>query len=133
MMCGATVVVFVMLVYTQLRITTARIKKISTAMATYKINHENGLFVDIRASKDFSKGHIAGSENVSAAEIKQGKVQRIGSAKDRPVIIVGRDKFDSECFHSARLLKKQGFKKVFTLDGGITQWSTENLPLSFRN
>lgn len=133
MLCGATIVVFVMLVYMQLRITTARIKKLSTGMATYKINHENGLFVDIRSARDFSKGHIAGSENVTAAEIKQGKIQRIDKDKGRPVIVVGRDKFDSDCFHSARLLKKQGFSKVFTLDGGITQWSTENLPLSFKN
>lgn len=37
---------------------------------------------------------------------------------------------DSDCFNGAVSLKKQGYTKVFTLEGGITQWSMDNLPLS---
>ncbi|MCR5536450.1 MAG: rhodanese-like domain-containing protein [Succinivibrio sp.] len=129
-LCGMWVVCLVMILYMQLKIMLANVKKLTTAGATMLVNHEEGLFVDVRAGANFEQSHIANSLNISAADIKAGKTQRIESAKDKPIILVGRDKMDSEAFNSARILKQQGFTKVFTLDGGIMQWANENLPLS---
>ena len=94
---------------------------------------ENGVYVDVRANNLFSQGHIAGSVNITLQDIKSGKLNRIDSYKDKPVILVGKDKMDSDCFNGAVSLKKQGYTKVFTLEGGITQWSMDNLPLSNKN
>lgn len=96
------------------------------------VNHENGLYVDVRSAQNFQLGHIAGSVNVSAAEIKSGKIQRLGTDLNRPLIMVGRDKYDSDAFNSARILKQQGYTKIFSLDGGIGQWQVDNLPLSIK-
>lgn len=119
---------FIGLVYVQLRILTAGIKKLSSAKCTFIVNHENGLFVDIRSSSAFNGGHLPGSVNVQASDIKSGKYS-ISGGKDRRLIIVGRDKYDTDSFNSARILKKAGYK-VVSLDGGIAQWQAENLPLS---
>ena len=97
------------------------------------VNHEDGVFVDVRANKLFTSGHIAGSINITLAEIKEGKLNRIDSYKDKPVILVGRDKMDADCFNSAVSLKKQGYTKVFSLDGGIAQWTMDNLPTSVKD
>ena len=115
------VVLFVALIYFQVRIMLANVKKISANNATAMVNHEDGVFVDVRANKLFTSGHIAGSINITLAEIKEGKLNRIDSYKDKPVILVGRDKMDADCFNSAVSLKKQGYTKVFSLDGGIAQ------------
>jgi len=131
-MVGAWVVVLVLLIAAQFKITTARIPKATTNSAVALVNREDGLFVDVRNADAFAKGHIANSINVTAADIKGGKVTRIDSRRDKPVVLVGRDKFDGECFNSARALKKQGFTKVFILDGGITEWSNANMPLSYK-
>jgi rhodanese-related sulfurtransferase len=125
--------VLVGLIYLQAKIMIARVQKLSANMATQKINHENGVYVDVRAANLFAKGHIAGSENIILLDIKQGKLNRIESYKNKPVILVGKDKMDSDCFNAAVSLKKQGYTNVYTLDGGIAQWSMDNLPLSTKN
>lgn len=131
-MVGAWVVVLVLLIVTQFRLMTARIAKATTNTAVALINRDNGVFVDVRTADLFSKGHIAHAVNMLPVDIKSGKVMRIDSYRDKPVVLVGRDKFDSECFNSARALKKQGFTKVFILDGGITEWSSANMPLAYK-
>ena len=127
------VVLFVALIYFQVRIMLANVKKISANNATAMVNHEDGVFVDVRANKLFTSGHISGSINITLAEIKEGKLNRIDSYKDKPVILVGRDKMDADCFNSAVSLKKQGYTKVFSLDGGIAQWTMDNLPTSVKD
>ena len=127
------VVLFVALIYFQVRIMLANVKKISANNATAMVNHEDGVFVDVRANKLFTSGYIAGSINITLAEIKEGKLNRIDSYKDKPVILVGRDKMDADCFNSAVSLKKQGYTKVFSLDGGIAQWTMDNLPTSVKD
>lgn len=120
------------LIYMQVRIMIARVKKLNSNAANVMINRENGVYVDVRVSTLFSKGHIAGSVNIPLADIKSGKLARIDSYKDKPVIVVGKDKMDSDCFNAVVSLKKQGYTKVYSLEGGIAQWSMDNLPLSLK-
>lgn len=132
MMSGAWLVVLVMLIAVQFKITTARVKKTTSTIAVMMVNKEDGVFVDVRPADRFSQGHIANSVNITAGDIKGGRITRIERSKDCPVILVGKDKFDTDCFNSARVLKKNGFGKVFILDGGILEWSNQNLPLTTR-
>ena len=133
MMCVGWIVVLVLLIAMQFKLLTVRVKKISTNAAVMLINHDNGVFVDVRTPENFKRGHIANSVNITAAEIKEGKVNRIERNRDKPVILVGRDKFDSECFNSANNLKKNGFTQVTILEGGIAEWSNTNLPLTTKD
>ncbi|MGN1280666.1 MAG: rhodanese-like domain-containing protein [Succinivibrio sp.] len=111
----------------------ARVKKLNSNAANVMINRENGVYVDVRVANLFSKGHIAGSVNIPLSDVKSGKLARIDSYKDKPVIVVGKDKMDSDCFNAVVSLKKQGYTKVFSLEGGIAQWSMDNLPLSVKS
>lgn len=130
MMCGAWIAVLVLLIVVQIRIMTAKVQKASSAIAIMMVNKQEGLFVDVRPADRFGQGHIAHAVNVTSADIKEGRFQRIERYKDKPVILVGKDKFDSDCFNSARTLKKSGYSNVFILEGGIAEWSNQNLPLS---
>lgn len=131
-MVGAWIVVVVMLIMVQFKLMMARLPKATANSAVTLVNRDGGVFVDIRNADSFSKGHIANAVNITAADIKSGKINRIESRRDKPVVLVGKDKFDSECFNSGRFLKKQGFTKVFILDGGIMEWANNNLPLSYK-
>lgn len=130
MMCGAWLVVLVLLIVMQFKIMTARIKKATVNSAVMMVNRQSGIFVDVRSAEKFAQGHIANAVNITAADIKGGKVQRIDRSKEAPVIIVGRDKYDTDCFNSAKLLKQRGFTQVFVLEGGIADWESANLPLT---
>lgn len=129
-MVGAWAIVFVMLIVVQFKLLTARIPKLTTSKAIDLVNKQNGVFVDIRSSDLFSQGHIVKSINMLPKDIKEAKLNRIDSSRNKPVIIVGKDKYDGECFNCSRALKKHGFTQVFILDGGILEWMNANLPLS---
>lgn len=129
-MVGAWVVVVVMLIVVQSKLLLARIPKATTNDAIALVNREDGVFLDIRNADLFSKGHIINAVQMSLSDIKAGKVNRIEKRRDKPIILVGGDKFDGDCFNGARALKKLGFSKVYILDGGIAEWANANLPLS---
>ena len=132
MMCGAWIVVLVLLITVQAKLLLARVSKATINAAVQMVNKQDGIFVDIRTPDNFSKGHIANSVNVTAIEIKAGKLNRIDKKKEKPVIIVGKDKLDTDSFNSASELKKNGYTQVFILEGGIIEWSAANLPLSVK-
>lgn len=129
-MVGAWIVVLAMLIVVQFKIMVARIPKANSNAAIALVNREEGVFVDVRTLDLFLQGHISNAINITASDIKGGKTNRIENSKDKPVILVGKDKFDSECFNCGRLLKKQGFTKVYTLEGGMMEWINANLPVS---
>lgn len=130
MMAGGWITVLLFLIIVQFRLMTARIKKDTIGVAVNKVNHSEGVFVDIRSQENFNKGHIANAVNMTFAEIKAGQINRIERKKDSPVILVGKDKYDTEAFNGARLLKNLGFNQVTTLDGGMLEWYNNNLPVT---
>lgn len=131
-MVGAWIVVLAMLIVVQCKLLFARIPKANHNVAIAFVNRDNGVFVDIRSQELFQQGHIANAINVTFSDIKEGKTNRIDGSKDKPVILVGKDRYDSECFNGGRFLKKQGFTKIYTLDGGMSEWINANLPLSHK-
>lgn len=95
--------------------------------ATTKINREDAVILDIRPVADFSKGHIINAINVPI----NGFSKQIGSLekyKERPIIVSCRS--GSQSSHACSQLRKQGFKEVFNLRGGLLAWQNSNLPMT---
>ncbi len=96
------------------------------AELTRLINSDNALVLDLSASADFEKGHIAGSRNVLPSKFDpEGKL--LAGARQSPVVLVCRS--GSASAAAAKRLKKAGFEKVYWLDGGIPAWQQAELPL----
>ncbi len=121
------------LIYMQTKLLLVRIPKTSSNSAVMMVNHDDAIFLDHRTPEIFAKGHITNSVNVPTIDIRQQKFQRIEKSRDKAIILVGRDKFDSDGYNVARVLKKSGFRRIFILEGGIATWQDENLPLSTKN
>jgi rhodanese-related sulfurtransferase len=101
-------------------------KSLSPAELTRLINSDNALVVDLSASADFEKGHIASSRNVlPSAFDPENKL--LAPAKALPVVVVCRD--GNASASAAARLKKAGFGQVHWLDGGIAAWKQADLPL----
>lgn len=116
----------VALIYTE----TARLfrgyKALRPAELTAMINRDNALVIDLSASNDFEKGHIAGSKSVQASQFDP-ESKLLTSAKQLPVVAVCRTGQASA--DAAKRLKKAGFEQVYWLDGGIQAWQQADLPL----
>ena len=90
------------------------------------MNRDNALVVDLSASADFEKGHIAGGRNIAPSQFDpENKV--LSAARQLPVVVVCRSGTASAA--AAKRLKKAGFEKVSWLDGGVAAWQQADLPL----
>jgi rhodanese-related sulfurtransferase len=90
------------------------------------VNREGALILDIRDTKDFGNGHIAGAMNMPFASI-DSRVGELDEFKDKPVVLVC--KMGQHASAAGRKLKAQGYENVRRLSGGMAEWSANNLPV----
>lgn len=114
------------IVYTEIARLFRGYKPLHPAGLTALINREDALVIDLSASADFEKGHIAGSKSVAPSQLDPDK-KPLAGAKQRPVVVVCRTGQASG--EAAGKLKKAGFEQVYWLDGGIAAWQQADLPL----
>jgi len=101
-------------------------KALRPAELTGLINRDNALVIDLSASADFEKGHIAGSKSVQPSQFDPEN-KLLSAAKALPVVVTCRNGHASA--DAAKRLKKAGFEHVHWLDGGIQAWQQADLPL----
>ena len=112
MLSAALVGLTVAIIVTEIRRLFRGFKGIKPAELTQLINAGGTVVVDLSASGDFEKGHIAGSRNAQASAFgPENKL--VANAKQSPVVLVCRSGNASET--AAKALKKAGFEKVYVL------------------
>ncbi|HDX0802191.1 rhodanese-like domain-containing protein [Stenotrophomonas maltophilia] len=126
MLSAALVGLTVAIIVTEIRRLFRGFKGIKPAELTQLMNAGGTVVVDLSASGDFEKGHIAGSRNAQASAFGPDN-KLVANAKQSPVVLVCRSGNASET--AAKALKKAGFEKVYLLDGGIPAWQQAELPL----
>ncbi|WWO99410.1 MAG: rhodanese-like domain-containing protein [Candidatus Dasytiphilus stammeri] len=104
-----------------------KFKTISCNEATILINKANAKVIDIRSYEEYCQGHIYGSINLLASDIKKGNYKILKDYQLFPLIIVSTNGINE--IESAIKLTESGFKKVYLLESGIKGWNKENLPL----
>jgi rhodanese-related sulfurtransferase len=95
--------------------------------ATALINHEDAVIVDVRPMNDFSTGHIINAINIPSNSLKS-QIGQLDKYKDRPIIMACRSGAQSSA--ACKQLRKNGFEKVYNLQGGMMAWQSANLPVS---
>lgn len=114
------------IIYTEIARLLRGYKALRPAELTALVNRENALVIDLSASNDFEKGHIAGSKSVQPSQFDPEN-KLLANARALPVVVVCRTGQASA--EAARRLKKAGFAHVYWLDGGVAAWQHADLPL----
>lgn len=120
---GLTVAIF----YTELARLFRGFKGLRPAELTALMNRENALVVDLQPGADFERGHIPGSRNVQMSQFDP-ESKLLAAAKSLPVVTVC--KTGQTATDAAKRLRKAGFERVYTLEGGIGAWQQADLPLA---
>ena len=124
MLSAAWVGLVIMLV---LSLSNTSSKVVGNQQVTAMMNREKAVVIDIRSKADFTKGHILGSINIPAAQIKDSGAE-LEKYKQNPIILV-----DANGMHSAataQQMEKLGLDQISRIQGGIVNWTNDNLPLS---
>ena len=102
--------------------------QVSAVQLPQLINQENAVVVDVCSPEEFRKGHIPAAINIPVDQIKEqlGQLEKFRK-KDRPIVLSCRS--GQRASRAATVLRKNEFKRVYTLSGGLAAWEKENLPL----
>lgn len=126
MLSLALVGLTVAILYTEVARLFRGYKPVKPAELPLLSNQPGSVVVDLSASGDFEKGHIAGSRNAMPSQFGPDS-KLVAGARQAPVVLVCRNGMASAS--AAKKLKKAGFDQVHWLDGGIAAWQAAGLPL----
>lgn len=98
---------------------------LSIHSATRIINNGEAVVVDLREAKEFKAGHIVDALNIPHNKLVE-QLPQLESHKGKTILLV--DKMGQHAGAAGRTLKAKGFE-VSRLQGGISEWQGQNLPL----
>lgn len=104
-----------------------RAHQLSIFQATQLINQGKAAIVDVRDTYDFSTGHLREAKNIPAKELPQ-RLGDLEKFKSKALIVVCTS--GKQSAKAAAQLKKAGFNEVYSLDGGMSAWQAQGLPLA---
>lgn len=90
-----------------------------------KMKTEKAVIIDVRTPEEFSKGHLQNARNIDwNGNDFNGALANIDKSASVFVYCLS----GARSANAAASMRKQGFKMVYELDGGILQWRANNLP-----
>ncbi|NHO67563.1 rhodanese-like domain-containing protein [Aestuariicella hydrocarbonica] len=98
---------------------------LSIHSATRVINNGEAVVVDLRDAKEFKSGHIINAINIPHNKLAE-QLPQLENHKTKTILLV--DKMGQHAGAAGRVLKTNGFT-VSRLQGGISEWQGQNLPL----
>ena len=119
----AFIILLLMIINLELKTTFSSIKKLTIDELTSLINSSRVLLIDLRKTDDYLKGHIVNAKNYSIDELESLKIDKID-------FVVTYSTSDNDSIKAAKILNKIGIQNTCYLDGGITTWLDNNMPLS---
>jgi rhodanese-related sulfurtransferase len=123
----ATIVVALLLAVLayEIRLKGRGLLQVSSQKAVQLINR-GALIVDVRPPEAYTEGHIANSRNIPLEQIATGS-DAINKKKDKVLVTVCDNGMAAR--RAADVLRKSGYESTFSLQGGLTAWRSDNLPL----
>lgn len=102
-------------------------QKVTSLQATQLLNQGKSVVLDVRDPADFNAGHLRDAKNIPIKELPN-RISELEKFKSKNVIVVCQAGVQSA--KAAAQLKKAGFNEVVSLNGGLTAWQAQGLPVA---
>lgn len=100
-------------------------RRVSPTELSRLANKSGARVIDIRNAPEFRDGHITGSEHIAFSQIANDA--KAIAEQGKPVVIVCS--LGHSAGQAARTIKQAGLQEVYVLEGGISGWRQQGLPL----
>ena len=90
------------------------------------MNHEKSVVIDVRDSNTFKDGHIIGAQNIPVDQLEK-RLNKLQKYKNQTIVLVCNA--GSQSLKMVKLLRQNGFEKVYQLQGGLNAWRAASLPV----
>ena len=126
MLFGAAVITGAMLLWPLLLRPFRAGQEVGAFDAVQLINRRDALVLDVRDVGEYEAGHIAGARHVPERQLAD-RLKEIEKFRDRPVIVACRSGARSNV--AVQMLRRNGFKEVVSLGGGMGAWEQAGMPV----
>ncbi|MEO8668589.1 MAG: rhodanese-like domain-containing protein [Bauldia sp.] len=103
----------------------ARMLKGVDARGAAKLMKDGALMVDVREPGEYARGHIPGSQNVALSRFNLAQLP-LGEGQ---AVVFFCASGNRTTVNAARLAAKAGSADSYVLQGGISAWGREGLPV----
>jgi rhodanese-related sulfurtransferase len=124
LLVAGTILMALAVIFYELRMKARGLTAISTVQAVRLIN-QGARVVDIRDKAEFDAGHIVNAIHIPAAALDGEGDKRLKNGKSI-ILVCDNGSKSSQCIGP---MKKNGRENIFSLQGGLTSWRQENLPV----
>ncbi len=127
LLSGGFIVVFLILIWTEITRRTQGFTEVTPVQAIPLINDKNTVVVDVSAPADFHKGHIVDARNYLPSRFSNpdAEIQKLAGQN-----ILVTCKSGQTAMTAASALVKLGAARVAVLKGGMMQWTSDNYPVT---
>ncbi len=103
------------------------VEKVDAEKFKQLVESGEGILLDVRTPEEVAQGYINGASTIDFYDENfESKVNMI--QKDKPVYVYC--KAGGRSSQAAEMMKKNGFKKVYNLEGGMNAWNGKGFPVT---
>ena len=123
----AFVVLLVLVFFNEMKIATQRFASLTPAGAVQLMNNEDVVVLDVREPSETAGGKIAKAIQIPVGALKT-RIGELEKHKDRTILVYC--KTGARAGGACKELSRNGFDKVYSLNGGLLAWQEAHLPIS---
>ena len=123
----AFVVLLALVFFNEMKIATQRFASLTPAAAVQLMNNEDVVVLDVREPTETIGGKIAKAIQIPVSGMTK-RIDELDKHKDKTMLVYC--KTGARAGVACKQLSKNGFDKVYSLNGGLMAWQEAHLPLS---
>jgi len=123
----AFVVLLALVFFNEMKIATQRFASLTPAAAVQLMNKEDVVVLDVRETSETVGGKIAKAIQIPVGAVAK-RVDELEKFKDKTLLVYCKS--GARAGIACKELSKNGFDKVYSLNGGLLAWQDAHLPVS---
>ncbi len=123
----AFIALLVLVFFNELKIATQKFASLTPAAAVQLMNQEDVVVVDVREPAETVGGKIAKAIQIPVGGIAK-RLGELEKHKNKTLLVYC--KTGARSGMACKELSKNGFEKVYSLNGGMTAWQDAHMPIS---
>jgi rhodanese-related sulfurtransferase len=123
----AFVVLLALVFFNEMKIATQRFASLTPAAAVQLMNKEDVVVLDVREPSETVGGKIAKAIQIPVGAVAK-RVDELEKFKDKTLLVYCKS--GARAGIACKELSKNGFDKVYSLNGGLLAWQDAHLPVS---
>jgi rhodanese-related sulfurtransferase len=123
----AFAVLLALVFFNEMKIATQRFTSLNPAAAVQLMNKEDVVVLDVREPSETAIGKISGAVQIPVGAVAK-RISELEKHKAKTLLVYC--KTGARAGVACKDLSKNGFEKVYSLNGGLAAWQEAHLPIS---